>query len=58
MTAHLDDVPLAVSAEQVAEATLAGLDRGAHTIWVPGTMRLVMAGVRHLPRGVFRRLPF
>jgi decaprenylphospho-beta-D-erythro-pentofuranosid-2-ulose 2-reductase len=58
MTAHLDDVPLAVSAEQVAEATVAGLHRGAHTIWVPGTMRLVMAVIRHLPRGVFRRLPF
>lgn len=58
MTAHLDDAPLAVSADQVAEATLKGLDRGAHTIWAPGPMRAVMIGVRHLPRGVFRRLPF
>jgi decaprenylphospho-beta-D-erythro-pentofuranosid-2-ulose 2-reductase len=57
MTAHLDDAPLAVSADQVAEATREGLARGAHTVWAPGAMRAVMAGVRHLPRAVFRRLP-
>lgn len=57
MTAHLDDAPLAVSADQVAEATLKGLARGAHTVWAPGAMRVVMTGVRHLPRGLFRRLP-
>lgn len=58
MTAHLDAAPLAVSADQVAAAVLRGLDRGAHTVWVPAAMRPVMAVVRHLPRPVFRRLPF
>ena len=26
-------------------------------IWVPGTMRVVMSGLRHVPRPLFRRLP-
>jgi decaprenylphospho-beta-D-erythro-pentofuranosid-2-ulose 2-reductase len=57
MTAHLDAAPLATTADKVAAATLRGLDRGAEVVWVPGALRLVMAVLRHLPRGVFRRLP-
>jgi decaprenylphospho-beta-D-erythro-pentofuranosid-2-ulose 2-reductase len=57
MTAHLDAVPLATTADRVAEATLRGLDRGAEVVWVPPALRLVMAVLRHLPRAVFRRLP-
>ena len=26
-------------------------------IWVPGTMRAVMSGLRHVPRPLFRKLP-
>jgi len=26
-------------------------------VWVPGAMRLVMSGLRHVPRPLFRRLP-
>jgi decaprenylphospho-beta-D-erythro-pentofuranosid-2-ulose 2-reductase len=58
MTAHLDGAPLSADAEQVAEATVRGLDRGADVVWVPAALRWVMAVVRHLPRRLFRRLPF
>jgi decaprenylphospho-beta-D-erythro-pentofuranosid-2-ulose 2-reductase len=26
-------------------------------VWVPGTLRVVMSALRHVPRPVFRRLP-
>jgi decaprenylphospho-beta-D-ribofuranose 2-oxidase len=57
MTAGLDPAPMATTPEAVAEATVAGLAGGAHTVWVPGRLRLVFAVLRHLPRTIFRRLP-
>ncbi len=57
MTAHLDPAPLSVTAEQVADGVVSGLRRGATVVYVPATLRVVMSGLRHLPRAVFRRLP-
>jgi decaprenylphospho-beta-D-erythro-pentofuranosid-2-ulose 2-reductase len=56
MTAHLEAAPLATTPDRVAACTLAGLDRGAHTVWAPPALRWVMAVLRHLPRPLFRRL--
>jgi len=50
--------PLAAGAEDVAEAIVDGLRRGAATVWVPATMRWVMLALRTLPRPLFRRLRF
>jgi decaprenylphospho-beta-D-ribofuranose 2-oxidase len=57
MTAGLRPAPMATTADAVAEATVRALDGQAHTIWVPGRLRLVFSVLRHLPRPVFRRLP-
>lgn len=57
MTAGMAEAPLATTPEAVAEAIVEGVRKGRHTVWVPGAMRVVMSGLRHLPRGVFRRLP-
>jgi decaprenylphospho-beta-D-erythro-pentofuranosid-2-ulose 2-reductase len=57
MTAGLPEAPLAATPEAVATAVELGLRRRSETVWVPGTLRVVMAALRHLPRGVFRRLP-
>jgi decaprenylphospho-beta-D-erythro-pentofuranosid-2-ulose 2-reductase len=57
MTAGLDPAPMATSPEAVAESTVAALSGNAHTVWVPGRLRLVFALLRHLPRSIFRRLP-
>ncbi|MEU0284634.1 decaprenylphospho-beta-D-erythro-pentofuranosid-2-ulose 2-reductase [Streptomyces sp. NPDC052492] len=57
MTAGLPEAPLATTPEAVASAVELGLRRRSETVWVPGTLRLVMSALRHLPRGVFRRLP-
>ena len=57
MTVGLKPAPMATTPEAVAEATVAGLSSGAHTVWVPGKLRWLFAVLRHLPRPVFRRLP-
>ncbi len=57
MTEGLDAAPLSVSADQVAEAVVEGIANKRELIWVPGAMRVVMSGLRHVPRPVFRRLP-
>ncbi|MFE9608591.1 decaprenylphospho-beta-D-erythro-pentofuranosid-2-ulose 2-reductase [Streptomyces sp. NPDC006012] len=57
MTAGLDEAPLATTPQAVATAIELGLRRRAETIWVPGTLRLLMTALRHTPRAVFRRLP-
>jgi len=57
MTAGLPSAPFATTAEAVAEATAAGLASGAHTVWVPSTLRYVFSALRHVPRPIYRRLP-
>ena len=57
MTEGLSAAPLAVGAADVATAVLAGVDREAELIWVPGALRGVMSVLRHVPRRLFRRLP-
>jgi decaprenylphospho-beta-D-erythro-pentofuranosid-2-ulose 2-reductase len=57
MTEGLDPAPMATTPQAVAEATVAALSGNAHTVWVPGRLRVVFSLLRHLPRQVFRRLP-
>jgi decaprenylphospho-beta-D-erythro-pentofuranosid-2-ulose 2-reductase len=57
MTEGLRAAPLSQTADQVAVAVVEALRAGRDRVWVPGTMRWVMAGLRHLPRPVLRRLP-
>lgn len=57
MTAGLDPAPLATSPERIARDVVRGLERGSEIVWSPPALRLVMSGLRHLPRAVFRRLP-
>ncbi len=57
MTANMKAPPFATTPDVVAQAVVAGLRRNAHRIWVPGVLRGVMAVLRHVPRGVLRRIP-
>jgi decaprenylphospho-beta-D-erythro-pentofuranosid-2-ulose 2-reductase len=57
MTSGLDPAPFATTPEAVAEATARALNGRAHTVWVPGRLRLIFAVLRHLPRPIYRRLP-
>jgi decaprenylphospho-beta-D-erythro-pentofuranosid-2-ulose 2-reductase len=57
MTSGLEEAPLAVAPDQVAEAVVDAIKAKRELIWVPGTMRVVMSGLRHVPRPLFRKLP-
>jgi decaprenylphospho-beta-D-erythro-pentofuranosid-2-ulose 2-reductase len=57
MTQGLDPAPFATTPDAVAEATVRGLAGRAHTVWVPGKLRVVFTLLRHLPRPIYRRLP-
>ena len=57
MTSGLDEVPLSVTPDQVAEAVVDGINGKRELIWVPGPLRVVMSGLRHVPRQLFRKLP-
>ncbi|MFI9648535.1 SDR family NAD(P)-dependent oxidoreductase [Streptomyces sp. NPDC052040] len=52
-----DQGPLTTTPERVAAAIELGLRRRSEAVWVPGSLRPVMAVLRHLPRAVYRRLP-
>ncbi|MFJ8231612.1 decaprenylphospho-beta-D-erythro-pentofuranosid-2-ulose 2-reductase [Streptomyces sp. NPDC094448] len=56
MTAGLPDAPLSTTPEAVALAVEQGLRRRSELVWVPGTLRVVMSALRHVPRPLFRRL--
>jgi decaprenylphospho-beta-D-erythro-pentofuranosid-2-ulose 2-reductase len=58
MTRGLPEPPLAVEPEAVADAIARHLGSGSATLWVPSALRPLMSVVRHLPRPVFRRLPW
>ncbi|GAA1145023.1 decaprenylphospho-beta-D-erythro-pentofuranosid-2-ulose 2-reductase [Nocardioides aquiterrae] len=57
MTEGRDPVPLSVDADDVAAAIVRGVANGDDLIWVPGALRGVMSGLRHVPRALFRKLP-
>ncbi|MBK3587554.1 SDR family NAD(P)-dependent oxidoreductase, partial [Streptomyces sp. MBT57] len=49
--------PLTTTPEEVAGAIVTGLRRRSETVWVPGSLRVVMSALRHVPRPLYRRLP-
>ena len=57
MTEGLEPAPLSITPDEVAAAVVGAVSSGREQVWVPGSMRPVMSALRHLPRGVFRRLP-
>ena len=57
MTAHMDEAPMSAEPDQVAEIIVKSLKKGKETVYAPGPLRFVMAGLKHTPRAVFRKLP-
>jgi decaprenylphospho-beta-D-erythro-pentofuranosid-2-ulose 2-reductase len=58
MTAGTKEAPFAVDADDVAEGIVRGLQTSADVVWVPPFLKWVFMVFRHLPRSVWRRLPF
>jgi decaprenylphospho-beta-D-erythro-pentofuranosid-2-ulose 2-reductase len=56
MTAGREKAPLSTTPDAVADAIVAGLRKGSEIVWVPGALRFLFSGLRHLPRPVFRKV--
>ena len=54
MTEGMEAAPFSTTPDKVATDIIAGLDRGATTVWSPGVLRYVFSVMRHLPRPVWR----
>lgn len=58
LTEGMKPAPMAQTPEQVASAIVDGVRKGKEQVYAPPQMRWVMTVMRHLPRPIFRRLPF
>ena len=56
MTADVPKNPLFASPEQIAERIERAVGRGSNVVYAPGFWRPIMAGIRAVPEGVFKRL--
>lgn len=57
MTSGLPEAPMTTDANVVADIVVKSLRKGKETVYAPGPLRFVMAGLKTLPRAVFRKLP-
>lgn len=57
MTKDLDDAPLTVNKEDVAQAIAKAVDNKKTLIWVHPLFRPIMLVLKHLPQFVLRKLP-
>jgi len=56
MTKGLDKLPLLIPAEEAARQIILAAENGVHTAYVPGTWRLIMAILRAIPSGIFKKM--
>ena len=56
MSRHVDPAPVPATPGQVAGVVSKGLRSGATTVWAPRVLQPVFAGMRMMPRALWRRL--
>ncbi|MBS1849155.1 MAG: decaprenylphospho-beta-D-erythro-pentofuranosid-2-ulose 2-reductase [Actinobacteria bacterium] len=56
MTAGMDPAPMSTTPDVVADAIIDGLAHRRRIVWVPGPLRFVFSGMRHLPTPLWRRV--
>lgn len=56
MTEGMPDGPMATTADAVADDIVAGLRRGAHTVYSPAKLRPVFAILKALPKPIWRKV--
>ncbi|MGY9080877.1 MAG: decaprenylphospho-beta-D-erythro-pentofuranosid-2-ulose 2-reductase [Candidatus Nanopelagicales bacterium] len=57
MTSHLPEAPMTTNPEDVAKIIVTALKKGKSAVYAPGPLRFVMAGLKALPKPIFRKLP-
>lgn len=58
MSAGVKEAPLTVDREDVAKAVVAGVHNRKEEIWVHPAFQAVMLVLQHIPKPIFRKLPF
>ncbi|ONI72633.1 decaprenylphospho-beta-D-erythro-pentofuranosid-2-ulose 2-reductase [Actinosynnema sp. ALI-1.44] len=58
MTVGMKPAPLSQTADQVAEVVVNAVRTRREQVWAPAVFRGVMSILRHVPRPIFRKLPF
>ena len=56
MSAGMPEAPMTLDADQVGEIVVKALRKGKHTVYAPPPLRILMTGLQHLPRPVFRKV--
>lgn len=57
MSAGLPEAPMTLDPDAVAQIVVSALRKGRETVYAPGPLRFLMAGVKAMPRPVFRKMP-
>ena len=57
MSAGLPEAPMTTDPDDVAAIVVKALKRGKNTVYAPGPLRIVMSGLKIVPRPIFRKLP-
>jgi len=57
MTEGMDPAPFATTPEAVADAVVKGIASGTAVVYSPPVLRWVFLVMKHLPRGIWRRMP-
>ena len=57
VTEGLAEAPMTIDPDDVGRIIVSALRKGRETVYAPGPLRVVMAGLKTLPRPVFRKLP-
>lgn len=57
MTKGMEEAPMTIDPQDVAVIIVKALRKGKETVYAPGPLRFVMAGLKTVPRPLFRKLP-
>lgn len=57
MTEGMAEAPMTIDPQDVAAIIVKALRKGKETVYAPGPLRFVMAGLKTVPRPLFRKLP-
>ncbi len=57
MTEGMTEAPMTINPQDVARIIVTALRKGRETVYAPSPLRFVMAGLKTLPRPLFRKLP-
>ena len=57
MTAGMKEAPFATDPDAVAALIVKGLAKGSPIVWAPPILKVVFAVFRHLPQGLWRKVP-